>query len=121
MQILKYLIIFSLIFAGCSSDSSASKYIVTTRVQIKAGEIDKVLQLFKDTNPALVKNQTDWVKAIFSKNSETNTVIVQAYWKSKASYLTFSKSNEFQNTMKKFGKYFAGKPEIEINEILFRM
>ena len=98
-----------------------SKYIVTTKVQIKSGEIDNVLELFKDTNPELVKDQSDWVKAIFSKNEESNSVVVQAYWKNKESYLKFSKSDKFQKTMQNFGKYFNSKPQVEINEILFEM
>jgi len=108
-------------FFSCKQDQENPKYIVTTRVQIKDGEIDKVLELFKDTNPELVKDQTDWVKAVFSKNEETNTVVVQAYWKKKESYLNFSSSPDFQKTMKEFGQYFMGRPDIEINEILFEM
>ena len=115
------LIILFLPFLSCNQDQENPKYIVTTKVQIKNGEIEKVLELFKDTNPKLVKNQTDWVKAVFSKNDKSNTVMVQAYWKSEKSYLNFSRSSEFQNTMKGFGQYFIGKPNIEISEILFEM
>ena len=111
-----------LFMISCNNNNDvASKYLVTTKVPIKDGEIEEVLQLFKDTNPELVKDQTDWVKAVFSKNEETSTVMVQAYWKSKAAYLAFSKSKKFQETMKRFGKHFKGKPEVEINEILFQM
>jgi len=122
MQLLKFFpILLFLFFTNCNPDQTASKYIVTTKVQIKSGEIDKVLQLFKETNPDLVKDQSDWVKAVFSKNEKASTVMVQAYWKSKASYLKFSASSEFQNTMKGFRQYFNGKPDVEINEILFEM
>ena len=106
---------------SCNSSKADSKYLVTTKVPIKEGEIDKVLKLFIDTNPALVKDQQDWVKAVFSKNEETSTVMVQAYWKSKESYLKFNQSKKFQETMKGFGKHFKGKPAVEINEILFQM
>lgn len=98
-----------------------SKYIVTTKVQIKPGEVNNVLELFKNTNPELVEGQSDWVKAIFSKNEESNSVTVQAYWKNKNSYIKFSRSDKFQKTMQNFGPYFSGKPQVEINEILFEM
>ena len=113
------LIFFTL--ASCNDKMNESKYIVTTKVQIKPGEINNVLELFKNTNPDLVKDQSDWVKAVFSKNEASSFVKVQAYWKNKESYIKFSSSDKFQNTMQRFGKYFNGKPEVDINEILFVM
>lgn len=110
-----------IVFTSCDANKGDARFVVTTKVVIKPGEINQVLKLFKETNPALVKDQTDWVKAVFSKNDETNTVMVQAYWKSKASYVIFRNSERFQKTMKKFSKFFTGKPEVEINEILFQM
>lgn len=122
MSILKISFLFILLTTvSCNSNNSDSKYLVTTKVPINEGEIDKVLKLFIATNPALVKDQQDWVKAVFSKNEASNIVIVQAYWKSKESYLKFSQSKKFQETMKDFGKHFRGKPAVEINEILFQM
>lgn len=114
-------IIVSFFAISCNQNQQMPKYIVTTKVKIKKGQIDKVLQLFKDTNPDLVQGQQDWIKATFSKNEATSTVMVQAFWKNKESYLKFSKSSDFQNTMKEFGSYFAGKPNVEISEILFEM
>ena len=106
---------------NCNANHTESKYLVATKVSIKEGATEQVLALFKATNPGLVKDQSDWVKAVFSKNAETNTVMVQAYWKDKESYLKFSQSKGFKETMKGFGKYFNGKPEVKINEILFQM
>lgn len=60
-------------------------YLVTTRVKIKPGTVDAVLGLFKKTNPGLVKDQEDWVKASFSYNKEKSVVIVNATWKNKES------------------------------------
>jgi len=106
---------------GCSSIDVSPRYIVTTTVPIKEGKIPEVLALFKKTNPNLVKNQKDWVRAIFSSNEKTGVVMVQAYWVNAQSYMEFSNSSEFRQTMQQFGQYFAGKPEVTINEILFEM
>lgn len=122
MRNLFYLsLLVSFTLFSCTSSNKKANYLVTTKVQIQEGKINEVLNLFKETNPELVKDQKDWVKATFSKNKETNTVMVQAYWIEKDSYLAFSKSKNFQNTMKQFGQYFARKPVVEINELLFEM
>ncbi len=110
-----------LITANCGQKIQGPSYLVTTSVVIKEGKIDEVLNLFKQTNPDLVKDQVDWEKAIFSINREKNLVMVFAYWKNKGSYLSFRQSQNFQNTMAKFETYFDSKPIVEINEILFEM
>ena len=96
-------------------------YLVTTRVKIKPGTVYQVLELFRTTNPGLVKNQKDWVKASFSYDEEKSVVIVNATWKNKESYLKFSKSEPFTETMKSFGQFFLGPPEVQISNILFEM
>ena len=96
-------------------------YLVTTRVKIKPGTVDPVLELFQKTNPGLVKDQEDWVKASFSYDEEKRMVIVNATWKNKESYLKFSSSEPFTETMKSFGQFFLGPPEVQISKILFKM
>ena len=96
-------------------------YIVTTKIKIIDGAIDEVLKRFEATNPALVKDQDDWVKAIFTANTENNTVVVLAYWLNKESYVEFSKSQKFLDVMAGFRGFFEAPPEVEINEILFEM
>lgn len=118
-QLLPFMV--ALFLLSCAPNSPQAKFIVTTIVPIQDGKINDVLHLFKSTNPELVENENDWVKAVFSKNEAAQTVMVQAYWQSEASYKNFSQSEKFQNTMKRFGKYFKGKPEVVINEILFEM
>lgn len=96
-------------------------YIVTTKVKIQSRTIDEVLKRFKSTNPDLIKDQDDWVKAIFTVNAENNEVVVHAYWLNKESYIEFSKSQKFLDVMAGFRGFFAAPPEVEINEILFEM
>lgn len=98
-----------------------SRYIVETTVTLKKGKINEVLDLFKSTNPQLITDEPDWIRASFSSIEEENIVIVRAEWKSQDSYLKFSESKKFKSTMKKFGKYFVGKPKITISKILFEM
>lgn len=96
-------------------------YIVETLVQIQPNKTNEVLELFKSTNPELVKNEKDWICASFSILEEKNTVIVQARWKEKDSYFKFSGSEKFKNTMKQFSPYFTSKPEVTISKVLFEM
>jgi len=121
MKILLLFFPFLIFTLGCQNNSGGAKFIVTTTVEIQAGKIDNVLQLFKETNPALVQEQDDWVKAVFSKSDESNSVMVQAYWKNKASYIKFKESEKYKSVMKDFGQYFAEKPNVKFNEILFEM
>ncbi|NNF34101.1 MAG: hypothetical protein HKN68_08335 [Saprospiraceae bacterium] len=117
------LLIFAVIWmASCNSKPmDQANFIVKTTVPIKAGQVDRVLDLFKATNPELVKDQDDWVKAVFSVHEETNEVQVLAYWKDKDSYLYFSSSEKFLSTMSQFRPHFAGQPVIKINRILYEM
>ena len=102
-------------------DKSSSNYLVSTKVRVKVGEIEHVLKLFRETNPSLVKGEDDWIKAVFSKHEETNTLMVLAYWRSKESYLIFSRSKQFRETVQKFALYFVEEPTTEVSEILFEM
>ena len=95
--------------------------IVTTKIRIKPGKTEEVLQLFKETNPGLVEDQEDWVKAVFTANQRKNTVVVHAWWKEAESYFSFSDTEMFQNTMLGFAEYFDGEPEVDVHEILFEM
>jgi len=90
-------LVFLFMIISCGGTKNDAKYIVTTKVEIKPGEVNDVLELFKATNPELVKNEGDWIKAVFSKNVGKSSVMVQAYWKSKEAYLKFSKSDKFQH------------------------
>lgn len=96
-------------------------YVVVTTVQLKPGKIDEVCDLFKKINPGLVKDQTDWVEAKFTANREEDQVIVMAFWRNAESYKSFSASDNFKQVMSQFAPYFAGPPQVTINEILFEM
>lgn len=96
-------------------------YVVITTVQLKPGKIDQVRDLFEKTNPDLVKGQTDWIEAKFTANREKDQVTVLAFWRNANSYKTFSASDDFKQVMSQFGPYFAGPPQVTINEILFEM
>ena len=121
------LLVFSLVlFASCNDqiESNASllnHYVVETRVPIQKGQTEAVLELFKSTNLALVQNESDWVRATFSKIENEDVVIVRAIWKNVSSYRTFSASTHFRETMGQFGKYFTGPPEVSVSRILFEM
>jgi|GEM_PF-6014360 len=96
-------------------------YMISTSVQIKPGQLEQVLELFKETNAALVRDQEDWVKAHFSADISTDKVLVTAYWKNPESYKQFSRSDEFRKTMSRFQPYFMTRPEVLITRVLFEM
>ncbi len=101
--------------------NKVDRYIIETSVQLQEGKTDEVLALFKSTNPALVSGESDWLCASFSAVDGADIIIVRAEWKSKESYLKFSKSQRFKETMVQFGKYFSGKPDVTITKVLFDM
>lgn len=101
--------------------NNTNRYIVETTVNLQEGKTKEVLELFKSTNPQLVSDESDWIKASFSSVEEKDIVIVRAEWKSKESYLKFSNSEKFKVTMRQFGKYFVGMPKVTISKILFEM
>lgn len=96
-------------------------YVVMTRVRLREGTAETCAELFRRTNPGLVKNEKNWLGAKMIFDCETNTVTVLASWKDVASYKAMSTKPEFQSTMKAFGELFAGKPEISTNELLVDM
>jgi len=101
--------------------NSMNRYIVETTVKLQEGKTNEVLELFRSTNPALVRDESDWIKASFASVEENDIVIVRAEWKSKESYLKFSNSEKFRETMGQFRQYFSGRPEVSIAKILFEM
>lgn len=109
---------------SCGEDNhmnNTDKYIIQTTVYLQQGKTDEVLDLFKSTNPQLVSDQSDWIRATFSSVEERDIVIVNAEWKSKESYLNFSNSDKFKETMGQFGTYFKEKPKVKITKVLFEM
>ena len=96
-------------------------FVVITKVQLKPGKIDEVRDLFAKTNPALVAGQSDWIEAKFTANRAENQVTVMAFWRNADSYKTFSSSAQFGQVMSQFAPFFAGQPQVTINEILFEM
>ena len=109
------------LFISCAENSKMDTYIVETSVNLQKGKTMEVLELFKSTNPQLVSNEEDWIKASFSSVEGKDIIIVRAEWKSKKSYLKFSNSKEFKDTMKEFGRYFKGKPKVTFSKVLFEM
>ena len=101
--------------------NNTDRYIVETTVNLQEGKTNEVLELFKSTNPQLISDESDWIRASFSSVEEKDIVIVRAEWKSQDSYLKFSNSEKFKLTMEQFGKYFVGKPNVAISKILFEM
>jgi len=96
-------------------------YVMMTKVQLRAGTSDQCAELFRRTNPAIVKQESDWLGAKMLFDAESNTITVLASWKDLAAYEAMSTKPDFQNTTRQFSQFFAGKPEITKNEVLVVM
>ena len=96
-------------------------HIAVTKVKLKPGTAADCARLFEETNPALVRDQPDWLGAQMAFDAETNTVTVIAQWKDIESYQRLSGSSTFQQAMGKFAAFFAGPPEITSMEVLVDM
>ena len=92
-----------------------------TRVKLRDGTIEQCADLFRRTNPELVKDEANWLGARMIFDSATSTVTVLASWKDVKSYETLSATQEFQSTMQEFAQFFAGPPEITTNQLLVEM
>lgn len=118
---MKYLILSILLLVVGCSESTDNLYLVTTKVLVKQGQIDEVLQLFKETNPDLVKAEKNWKGAFFSADYDNNIVIVQAFWDGSEGYNELRGTQKFQNTMAQFRPYFESQPEVTITKFLYKM
>ncbi len=96
-------------------------FVVMTRVKLREGTAATCADLFRRTNPELVKNERNWLGAKMLFDSENSTVTVLASWSDVSSYKAMSARPEFQSTMRAFGELFAGEPEISTNELLVDM
>jgi len=96
-------------------------YVVMTRVPLKPGTEEDCAELFRQTNPDLVKDEPDWLGAQMFFEAETNTVTVLARWRSASAYDRFSSQPAFQQTMQRFAEFFAGPPQISKNTVLAEM
>lgn len=96
-------------------------YVVITTVEVEAGSIDGLAELFDRTNRALVAGHDDWLGAWFTADRGTNTVTVIARWKDAASYQNLRNSAEFGSIMARFAEKFVSPPQVSINEVLVEM
>lgn len=94
---------------------------VTTRVRLQAGRVDAVRDLFAQTNPGLVRDQSDWLGAKFTADREADAVVVLAFWRNERSYRAFSEREPFQRAMEAFAPHFAAPPEVAVREVLHEM
>lgn len=98
-----------------------ARFAVITKVKVKPESIDLLAKLFAETNPTLVEKEIDWVEAKFTANRAANEITVLAFWINDKSYLQFSSSETFRNTMQQFVSHFTEAPRVQINEILVEM
>ena len=93
-------------------------YAVITTVGLKPDRIDDVREIFRRTNPGLVADQEDWESTVFTANRRHDTITVIARWKSAESYQQFAATEAYKSAMAEVARYFRGKPNVEVNEIL---
>ena len=96
-------------------------YIVMTRVKLKPDSHRLCAEIFKRTNPELVKGEPDWLGARMIFDPDTDEITVLAHWRSVESYKRLSASPAFQKTMHEFGPLFAAPPIISVNSLLVDM
>lgn len=96
-------------------------YGVMTRVALQPDCQDACAALFRDTNPALVANEPDWLGARMMFDPEANAVTVLATWRTAEAYQRFASSVGFRETMQKFAVFFAGPPEVSVHALLVDM
>ncbi len=96
-------------------------FVAMTRVKLKPGTSADVAQLFRQSNPELVREEKDWLGAKMIFDAETDVVTVLATWRTADAYRRLSGSVAFKETMGMFSQFFAGPPEISMNEILVEM
>ncbi len=96
-------------------------HVVMTRVKLRPGTSEDCAELFRQTNPALVEDEADWLGAKMIFDSETNIVTVLAIWRDAESYRKMSASEEFKSTMSRFSQFFEAPPEVSVNRVLVDM
>ena len=96
-------------------------YVVLTRVKLKPDSHKACAKMFEETNPELVSNEPDWLGARMMFDRDREVVTVMATWKNVESYKQLSSSSEFQQTMQRFGKFFASPPEISFNSLIVEL
>jgi heme-degrading monooxygenase HmoA len=95
--------------------------VIVTKAQVKPGRLDQVAKLFAETNPALIKDEPDWLQAVFTADAATNEVTVLAFWANADSYAAFSSGSAFRSTMGRFAEHLAGPPVVNVKRILVGM
>jgi heme-degrading monooxygenase HmoA len=95
--------------------------VVLTTIPVKEGLIDEVARLFRETNPALVEGQPEWLGAWFTANRQRSEITNVAHWQSAEAYERLRGSDEFKQTMARFAEMFTGPPSISIHEVLVQM
>lgn len=95
--------------------------VVVTKVKLKPGSADACAELFRETNPVLVREEPDWLGARMAVDRENDVVTVMATWRDGTSYEALAKSERFKTTMAGFAPLFASPPEITINDVLVDM
>ena len=96
-------------------------FAVITEVALKPGAGPEVAALFEETNPALVRDQPDWLGAEMLLEPEADTIIVIARWRDPASYRALARSPGLHDTMQRFAAHFAGPSKVRVFETTMAM
>jgi heme-degrading monooxygenase HmoA len=96
-------------------------HVVVTTVRVKPGRAEACAELFRATNPDLVRDEPDWLSARMVVDRERDEVMVTAVWRDAESYRRFSRSERFREVMGGFAEHFAGPPEVRITDLLVEM
>lgn len=96
-------------------------YLVVTRVPVREGSIERLAELFDETNRELVAPHPDWLGASFAADRDANEIVVVARWREAASYARLRDSEAFAETMARFAPDFTRAPEVTVCEVLVEM
>ncbi|MEM9604903.1 MAG: antibiotic biosynthesis monooxygenase [Pseudomonadota bacterium] len=98
-----------------------ARAVIKTTVAVKPGHLEAVADLFAKTNPPLVASEPDWLEAVMTCDIESNAVTVLAFWSNPASYLRFSASAAFTQTMRDFAPHLDGAPVVSLSHVVVGM
>ncbi len=92
-------------------------YAQVVRIQIKPGEMDQAISIFRDSVAPAVSQQKGFKNVHFAVDREGNNAVAFSLWETEADVEAVASSGFYQEQVAKFAAVFAAPPERVVYEV----
>ena len=92
-------------------------YAQVVRIQIKPGEMDQAISIFRDSVAPAVSQRNGFKNLYLAVDREGNSAVAFGLWETQADVEALASSGFYQEQVAKFAAVFAAPPERVVYEV----